>query len=84
MDRRYPIYEKADITVLSRDVRKDVITGEVLAAILQHVQSGRLKALAVTSARRIPALPGVPTPTPFTAPKRKARTLNADEVPEEE
>jgi len=30
------------------------------------------------------ALPGVPTPTPFTAPKRKARTLNADEVPEEE
>ena len=30
------------------------------------------------------SLPGVPTPTPFTAPKRKARTLNADEVPEEE
>ncbi|MEG2981414.1 MAG: cation:proton antiporter, partial [Stenotrophomonas sp.] len=30
------------------------------------------------------ALPGVPTPTPFTAPKRKARTLNADDVPEEE
>jgi len=30
------------------------------------------------------ALPGVPTPTPFPAPKRKARTLNADEVPEEE
>jgi len=30
------------------------------------------------------ALPGVPTPTPFTAPKRKARTLNADQVPEEE
>lgn len=36
MDRRYPIYEKADITVLSRDVRKDVITGEVLSAILHH------------------------------------------------
>ncbi|MCC7633526.1 monovalent cation:proton antiporter-2 (CPA2) family protein [Stenotrophomonas rhizophila] len=30
------------------------------------------------------ALPGVPTPTPFTAPRRKARTLNADEIPEEE
>jgi len=29
------------------------------------------------------ALPGVPTPTPFTAPKRKARSLNADQVPEE-
>jgi len=26
-------------------------------------------------------LPGVPTPTPFTAPRRKARTLNADQVP---
>ena len=34
---------------------------EATPAILQHVQSGRLKALAVTSARRIPALPGVPT-----------------------
>ena len=30
------------------------------------------------------ALTGVPKPTPFTAPKRKARTLNADQVPEEE
>ena len=30
------------------------------------------------------ALPGVPTPTPFTAPKRKARTLNADQIPDEE
>lgn len=30
------------------------------------------------------SLPGVPTPTPFTAPKRKARTLNADALPEEE
>lgn len=30
------------------------------------------------------ALPGVPTPTPFTAPKRQSRTLNAEQVPEEE
>ncbi|GAB3046183.1 monovalent cation:proton antiporter-2 (CPA2) family protein [Stenotrophomonas tumulicola] len=29
------------------------------------------------------ALPGVPTPTPFTAPKRQSRTLNADQVPPE-
>lgn len=29
------------------------------------------------------SLPGVPTPTPFTAPKRQSRTLNADEVPPE-
>jgi len=37
------------------------MVSEATPAILQHVQSGRLKALAVTSARRIPALPGVPT-----------------------
>ncbi|RCW72877.1 Bug family tripartite tricarboxylate transporter substrate binding protein [Pseudorhodoferax soli] len=34
---------------------------EASPAILQHVQGGRLKALAVTSAERIPALPQVPT-----------------------
>ena len=27
------------------------------------------------------SLPGVPTPTPFTVPKRQSRTLNADQVP---
>jgi tripartite-type tricarboxylate transporter receptor subunit TctC len=31
------------------------------ATALQHVQSGKLKALAVTSAKRSPALPNVPT-----------------------
>lgn len=34
---------------------------EATPAILQHVQSGRLKALAVTAAQRIPTLPNVPT-----------------------
>ena len=29
------------------------------------------------------ALPGVPTPTPFTAPKRQSRTLNPDQLPSE-
>lgn len=33
MDRRYPIYEEADITVESRDVRKEIIVNEVLQAI---------------------------------------------------
>jgi tripartite-type tricarboxylate transporter receptor subunit TctC len=45
----------------------DVIGGQVplffgnLASTLQHVQSGKLKALAVTSAKRSPILPDVPT-----------------------
>jgi tripartite-type tricarboxylate transporter receptor subunit TctC len=45
----------------------DVIGGQVplffgnLASTLQHVQSGKLKALAVTSSKRSPILPDVPT-----------------------
>ncbi len=45
----------------------DLIAGQVDAtftgapAVLQHVKSGRLRALAVSSAQRIPALPDVPT-----------------------
>ena len=45
----------------------DVIGGQVpvffgnLASTLQHVQSGKLRALALTSTKRSAALPGVPT-----------------------
>jgi tripartite-type tricarboxylate transporter receptor subunit TctC len=45
----------------------DVIGGQVplffgnLASTLQHIQSGRLRALAVTSATRSPILPAVPS-----------------------
>jgi tripartite-type tricarboxylate transporter receptor subunit TctC len=45
----------------------DLISGQVqvsfdtLVAVLPHIQSGRLKALAVTTARRSPRLPDVPT-----------------------
>lgn len=34
MERRYPIYEEADLTILSRDVRKEIIVHEVLEAIV--------------------------------------------------
>lgn len=34
MENRYPIYAEADITVNSRDVRKDLIAEEVLAAVV--------------------------------------------------
>ena len=45
----------------------DVIAGQVdctftgSPALLPHVKSGRLRAIAVSSAHRLPALPGVPT-----------------------
>lgn len=34
MSARYPVYAEADLTVLSRDVRKEVMVEEVLAAIV--------------------------------------------------
>ncbi|PYB73977.1 MULTISPECIES: shikimate kinase [Rhizobium] len=37
MDKRYPIYALADITVQSRDERKEVIAGEVLTAVIDHI-----------------------------------------------
>lgn len=37
MDKRYPIYALADITVLSRDVRKEVIANEVLTSVIEHI-----------------------------------------------
>lgn len=36
MDKRYPIYALADITVQSRDVRKEVIANEVLTSVIEH------------------------------------------------
>jgi shikimate kinase len=36
MRSRYPIYAEADITVLSRDVKKETMVEEVLAAIADH------------------------------------------------
>ncbi|QLF68603.1 shikimate kinase [Peteryoungia desertarenae] len=43
MDRRYPVYAEADLTVQSRDVRKDVIVDEVLEAIIDYCDKGKPK-----------------------------------------
>ncbi|MDR7030337.1 shikimate kinase [Rhizobium rosettiformans] len=37
MDKRYPIYALADITVQSRDVRKEVIANEVLTSVIEYI-----------------------------------------------
>ncbi|MBB4291914.1 shikimate kinase [Rhizobium leguminosarum] len=35
MNARYPIYAQADLTVLSRDVRKEIMADEVLMAVIE-------------------------------------------------
>lgn len=40
MIQRYPIYALADLTILSRDVRKDQIVQDVLAAIAAQAEEG--------------------------------------------
>ncbi|THF50068.1 shikimate kinase [Allorhizobium terrae] len=41
MNERYPIYQRANVTVISRDVRKDVIAAEVMEAVIAHLTQGR-------------------------------------------
>ena len=36
MNARYPIYAQADVTVLSRDVRKELMADEVLKAVIEY------------------------------------------------
>ncbi|NKN37035.1 shikimate kinase [Agrobacterium sp. a22-2] len=43
MNERYPVYATADLTVISRDVRKDVIVNEVLAALASLPSSSESK-----------------------------------------
>lgn len=40
MDERYPVYAKADITVETREARREVITQEVLEALRAYFESG--------------------------------------------
>jgi shikimate kinase len=39
MDDRYPIYALADVTVPTRDERKEVIAGEVVEALVRHLRT---------------------------------------------
>lgn len=43
MLERYPIYQRADITVLSRDGRKEAISADVMDAVIAYVSKGRSK-----------------------------------------
>ena len=37
IDRRYPTYAEADVTVVSTDVPQDQVAGEVIEALLAHL-----------------------------------------------
>lgn len=41
MNERYPIYQRANVTVLSRDVRTDVIAAEVMDGVMTYLSRGR-------------------------------------------
>ncbi len=43
MEQRYPVYGRADLTITTRDERKEVITEEVLAALTNHLEMETLK-----------------------------------------
>ena len=40
IDKRYPIYAEADVTVVSKDVPQDQVAGEVIDALLAHFGGG--------------------------------------------
>lgn len=39
IDKRYPTYAEADVTVVSTDVPQDQVAGEVIEALLSHLRS---------------------------------------------
>jgi hypothetical protein len=38
IDKRYPTYAEADVTVVSSDVPQDQVAGEVIEALLVHLR----------------------------------------------
>ena len=38
IEKRYPIYAEADVTVVSKDVPQDQVAGEVIEALLAHLK----------------------------------------------
>jgi shikimate kinase len=41
IDRRYPVYAEADITIVSREVPQDQVADEVAAAVLAHLKNAK-------------------------------------------
>jgi tripartite-type tricarboxylate transporter receptor subunit TctC len=66
---------------------QDLIAGNIqiiydtVPALLPYIQSGKLRALAVTTSSRLPSLPDVPTTAEAGYPKFLASTWNAIVAP---
>ena len=41
IDKRYPTYAEADVTVVSKDVPQDQVAGEVIEAVLAHLKDSK-------------------------------------------
>jgi shikimate kinase len=50
IEARYPVYGEADVTVQSRDEKKDVIASELVTALGEHLKSRRFRQAARTDA----------------------------------
>lgn len=49
IEARYPVYAKSDITVESRDEPHDIIVGEIIARLAQHLSNDQAKSAAVAA-----------------------------------
>ena len=49
MDERYPVYAQADVTVVTRDERKETIAAEVIEALCGHLGAGEAAPAVVAS-----------------------------------
>jgi shikimate kinase len=50
IEARYPVYGEADVTVQSRDEKKDVIASELVTALGEHLKSRRFRQAVRTEA----------------------------------
>ena len=74
-------YNGAPPAVLSTATGETQVIFSVPSVVMPHIKSGKLKALAVTSALRFPLFPDLPTVTESGLPKFESLTWNGVLVP---
>ena len=74
-------FDGAAPAIASTIAGRTPIAWTAVGSVISHVKDGKLRALAVTSAKRIPALPDVATMTEAGAPDLETETLNGVVAP---